>query len=120
MVIFLRRIYASRYELRFAPLFLAKSKSTTNWSLYPKGLTLALKFCVTLAITLTLTLTLNLTLTPALKKKDFSSMKVFSYSSADAFKSGKKLKIRIKIEITKRWNFFLENNVVFADSFIYA
>ena len=68
---FLRRSYASRYELRFAPLFLAKSKSTTNWSLYPKGLTLALKFCVTLTITITITLTLTLTLTPALKKRGF-------------------------------------------------
>ena len=37
---FLRRSFASRFELRCAHQFLAKSKRTTNWSLYPQGFTL--------------------------------------------------------------------------------
>ena len=34
----LTRIFASRFQLRFAHPFLAKLKRTTNWSLYPQGL----------------------------------------------------------------------------------
>ena len=36
--LFLTRSFASRFKLRFAQLFLAKFKLTTNWPLSPQGL----------------------------------------------------------------------------------
>ena len=43
--VFLTRSFASRFKLRFAQLFLAKFKFTTNWPLSPQGLTWKMRLC---------------------------------------------------------------------------